>query len=155
MLTLVVEERVEDLLSSVLAVSITAVMTVLIALTVSFFIYRENLQKKFKDLVLELKKRSEESKNLSSDAEDDLTETDDSVEIVRNPSVSDYYTTMIMLMGVFYTLPTLQLVFNYQHTFNVKGIFVLVYKKKENPFGSDFFLLFRGYKDILTPKKIA
>ena len=142
MLTLVVEERVEDLLSSVFAVSITAVMTVLIALTVSFFIYRENLQKKFKDLVLELKKRSEESKNLSSDAEDDLTETDDSVEIVRNPSVSDYYTTMIMLMGVFYTLPTLQLVFNYQHTFNVKGIFVLVYKKKKKTLLGVIFFAF-------------
>ena len=118
MLTLVVENRVEDILPSVLAVSITAVMTVLIALTVSFFIYRDNLQKKFRALVLELKRSTEESEDLNID-EESLTSNE---KIIRNPSVSDYYTTMIMLMGVFYTLPTLQLVFNYQNTFSVKGI---------------------------------
>ena len=118
MLTLVVENRVEDILPSVLAVSITAVMTVLIALTVSFFIYRDNLQKKFRALVLELKRSTEESEDLNID-EESLTSNE---KIIRDPSVSDYYTTMIMLMGVFYTLPTLQLVFNYQNTFSVKGI---------------------------------
>ena len=47
----------------------------------------------------------------------------------RRRSVSDYYTMMIGLMGIFYTLPTLQLVMNYQSRYKETGLITLHYKK--------------------------
>lgn len=115
-LTLSVERSEADVFYSVLTVSITALAIVLVATIASIFIYRDNLKKKFKELT---DKFSEELLESASMVAQDLM---NSKTEIRAASVSDYYTTMICLMGVFYTLPTFQLVMGYQKRFRTTGI---------------------------------
>ena len=50
-----------------------------------------------------------------------LVDSQSAAALTRRQSASDYYTMMIALMGIFYTLPTFQLVMNYQKTYRETG----------------------------------
>ena len=129
MLTLSIEEKDNSILYSVLTVSLIAGAIVFIATGMSYFIYRETIKKKFEEI---------QEIGLQSV----LVDSQSAAALTRRQSASDYYTMMIALMGIFYTLPTFQLVMNYQKTYRETGASYVYFFKQRSSVNTQVYTSF-------------